>query len=207
MPDKFVGLMAKFPEPGKVKTRLASSIGNDKALTVYQWLLKNTLANGVRPDSTYQLGLFVHPPDKTAQLETHSPGHRFYLPQQGESLGERMLNALTCLFSNFKSKKTILIGADIPDISHKIIDTAFDRLDGHDVVFGPTDDGGYYLIGMKQLHKTFFQNIPWGTAEVLKQSISAAQSEQLSFSLLTTLKDVDTDEDLKAFPDIHNIIL
>ena len=118
-----------------------------------------------------------------------------------------MQNAFTYLFSNYESNKTILIGADIPDISHTIIESAFNLLDEHDIVFGPTDDGGYYLIGMKKLHRIFFQNIPWGSEEVLKHSLLAADSEQLSYHLLTALKDIDTDEDLKAFPEIHNIIL
>ena len=95
-------------------------------------------------------------------------------------------------------EKIILIGSDLPDISTEIIEKGFSELDKNKVVFGPAEDGGYYLVGMNKLQKSIFENKPWSEPELLKQTLNELEKQKTSFSLLQTLNDIDTFEDLKS---------
>ena len=107
-----------------------------------------------------------------------------------------MCNAFNYAFKQGYDK-AVLIGSDLPDISPEIIGKAFDEIEQNDVVFGPAEDGGYYLVGMKKQHKFIFENKPWSEPTLLKQTLDELRKQEVSFSLLQTLNDIDTFEDYK----------
>ncbi len=201
MPVNIAAVMAKLPVLSKVKTRLAKTIGKPKALKVYEILLDNLCEKCLPSDNnSFKLGCFITPSNKTKDFYKLYSSFAFYRPQKGNDLGERMNSAFQNIFSEFHAAKAILIGADIPDLHRDIIENAFRKLMTNDVVIGPTDDGGYYLIGMRQTESTLFENIPWGTSHVLEQTFEVCQKNILSVGILELLSDLDTEEDLKKYP-------
>lgn len=187
-------IFLKSPQKGKVKTRLAKSIGQEKALALYTHLVNHTIKIGQNPKWTTQLHF--------ANSEPHLPNpfQAKTYTQNGINLGERMFNSIRrgLLLSN----KVVLIGADIPRISTQIIEQAFMSLDKTDVVFGPSVDGGYYLIGMKKPLHQIFQLSAWSHKQVLNESMSLAKQNNLSYSCIQTLMDVDLVEDLSHFSEL-----
>jgi uncharacterized protein len=204
MPDFAIGLMAKYPEPGKVKTRLAEDIGNDEAYRIYLKLLCNAFKLCVDLDSNrFHRTIFVTPESKKSLFEENFSELENVYVQHGNDLGERMLNALTTLLNGRDVKSAILIGADIPDITVKLIDQAVTLLAQNDIVLGPTCDGGYYLIGMNVAHEELFHNFQWGTSEIFNQTIVICNSLNLMVGVLPKLRDLDVLEDLKFFEDYN----
>ena len=205
MSVNIASVMVKYPELNKVKTRLAESIGSDKALQVYQLLIENLSEKSLpTEENNYTFGSFVTPADKIVDFQFLYSNYAFYHKQDGNNLGERMFNAFLQMFTTQKADKAILIGADIPDLTNTIIEDAFMQLDYADIVLGPTTDGGYYLIGMKSVHKEIFENIDWGTSDVLNSTLNICRAISLEFKLLEILSDVDTYEDLQKFPEFIN---
>jgi rSAM/selenodomain-associated transferase 1 len=202
--NNIVALMAKYPELGKVKTRLAKSLGDDTALNIYLGLLSNAIesCNPIE-NNNYSFGVFVTPSDKLENFKSMITDLDFYRSQSDGDLGYRMKNVIEFLFAEYNSTKAILIGADIPNLDRAIITKAFDSLDVCDTVFGPTEDGGYYLIGMSKLHKELFENIKWGQDDVLLSSLDIADANNISYHLLESLQDLDTEEDLESFPELY----
>jgi hypothetical protein len=208
MPEYAVGLMAKFPVIGSVKTRLASTSGLVRALTVYRALLANAVAvvTGLDPD-TYRRTAFVTPGNYVKDFDAAYPGFDELFAQKGSSLGGRMLNAFAELLMNPATDRACLIGADIPDLDRAAIDRAIDLLEDHDLVLGPTDDGGYYLIALGQAHHELFTAIPWGTGDVLRQTKAVADRLGLRVATLHTLRDLDDIADLKHFTSYHSLVV
>lgn len=174
---------------GEVKTRLAKDIGNQAAFEVYKMLVSKT------EQATNQVTIDKHIYFSDTDEETGWLND-FKTIQQGHDLGERMNNAFKDGFEK-GYQNIILIGSDLPDISKTLIKKAFDVLKTSDTVFGPAEDGGYYLVGMKQLHKNLFNNIPWSTSKVFEETMKVLESQSISVGLLETLNDIDTLEDLK----------
>lgn len=203
MQGNVVGLMARMPQLGQVKTRLATSVGDEAALKIYRSLLGTTITN-CRPANSdgYQLGAIVTPSGQTDKFETEYSGLAFYVDQIGADLGDRMTQGFELMFTKKQACRALLIGADIPRLSREHINAAFAALDTNEVVWGPTTDGGYYLIGLNMTRPALFEKIRWGRATVLENSIAVARSLNLSFALLDELADVDTREDLDSFPDL-----
>ncbi len=154
--------------------------------------------------STLNSGTFLfyicfHPEDSLRDLKNWLGGDYLYIPQMGENLGEKMKNAFTEAFSmNFK--KVLLIGSDIPDLPLEFIEEAFRSLHEKDAVIGPSVDGGYYLIGFKDI--TFlpraFEKIPWSTDRVFDETMKIFESKRLAVHTLPRLRDIDTVEDLRT---------
>jgi len=117
-------------------------------------------------------------------------------PQKGKDLGEKMQNAFQTVFNNGVSK-TLIIGTDLPEISSEIINRSFELLNNNDIVIGPATDGGYYLLGMKNVYKELFTNLPWSTDKLFENTIDIINKLNLSISYLPRLSDIDTEEDLK----------
>ena len=189
--SKALIIFIKNPVLGKVKTRLAATIGDVKAFEVYKYLLNHTqkIALLIDADKFLFYADFLNREDEW-------PHDRFIKHQQkGNDLGERMYNAFENTFLN-KYKKVIIIGSDCIDLSASVIEDAYMLLDDRDVVIGPAKDGGYYLLGMKNPHQCLFRNISWSTSEVLKQTVSICRSQQFNYSLLPTLTDIDDENDL-----------
>lgn len=202
--------MTKHPEPGRVKRRLAAKIGDKAACDIYYALLENTL-NRSQPgaSSSYSFGVFVQPDSRVESFREQFGADYsldFCLGQPHGDLGEKMLYAFKRLFDLLETKRVILIGADIPALGRKQIEAGFKALDKREVVFGPTEDGGYYLIGMKKVRPELFESIDWGKSHVLARSKEIADRCGLTCTLLEPLADLDTAADLRRFPEFSSRI-
>ena len=187
-------IFAKNLIHGEVKTRLASTVGHDKAMTVYEQLIAHTI------ETTKHL-----PVDKTVfyskRIELEDAwDNKIYEKniQTGNDLGDKMKNAFATVFGN-RNKKLVIIGTDCPDLNASVIMNAYVYLEDHDIVIGPAIDGGYYLLGMKKLHPRLFEKIDWSTGKVLAQTLKICESSNLSTFLLPELSDIDDENDLKKY--------
>jgi len=120
--------------------------------------------------------------------------------QIGDDLGERMQHAFEFVFK-LGHTKAIIIGSDCPTLDAKMLSQALDELDNNEVVIGPSEDGGYYLLGMKRLISRLFENMPWSQPHLFQQSIKLLKHQQITYHLLSTLNDIDTEEDWNAYID------
>jgi rSAM/selenodomain-associated transferase 1 len=193
---KTYGIVIKFPVPGMVKTRLAKDIGEAAATEIYTQLAEGVLLRTRPKGREYDRIIFYSPADMHDRFEEWIPGERFR-PQRGGDVGEVMSNAFNQMFED-SAGKAVLTGTDIPGLHREIIGQAFSDLDGSDVVIGPAEDGGYYLIGMKLPRPELFSGISWGTAKVLRETLCRIKELKLTFSTLTVLSDLDRVEDLPA---------
>ena len=187
------------PELGKVKTRLAKTIGNPSALTIYKKLLKHT-ESVLRPltcDKAVYYSVKIRENDiwDSNIYQKHQ--------QNGKDLGERMANAFKNGFKN-EYQKIIIVGSDLYDLKTEHINQAFEALKNNDVVLGPAEDGGYYLLGMKQFYPKLFQNKNWGTSSVLKETLDNLEQENVF--LLETLNDIDVYSDIEKYNDLKALI-
>lgn len=203
----FYGIMMKYPEPGRVKTRLAREIGDRQASEICRQVAETVVRNTAPDGQDYQRIIFIDPPERETDFRVWLPGEQFAL-QKGSSLGERMDTIIRYLLSG-GAEKAVITGADIPDLGRSIITKAFNDLDYADVVIGPAHDGGYYLIGMKTLIPELFQNMPWSTEQVLSETLRALNRLGKSYRLLTRLSDLDTAEDIGKYgvSDLSKIVL
>lgn len=187
-------IIARTPEEGKVKTRLAATIGTAETLRLYKAFLCDLACRftGSQED-TYTVHWAYTPVEAdfaeilTELAPTATPGRCF--PQCGPDLGSRLHNIFRTTAA-FDFQQTIVIGSDSPQISREVITQACQALEQADVVLGPAEDGGYYLIAMRKPHDLFSQ-IPMSTARVLQMTIERAHGLDLSVHLLEPLFDID----------------
>ena len=193
--DRCVLFFIKNPEKAKVKTRLASVLGEKSAVKLYKQFLLEMLSTLNR--GTFLFYICFQPQDSLNDLKSWLGEDYLYMPQIGENLGERMKNAFIEAFA-MKFRRVLLIGSDIPDLPLEFIDAAFEYLDTGDVVIGPSIDGGYYLIGFRG--NTFlpraFDKIPWSTERVFEETMEIFENQKLAVHKLQPLRDIDTVEDL-----------
>jgi uncharacterized protein len=187
-------LLTKMPEAGKVKSRLSSEIGPEKAAEVYAQLLRNTLAQMKATNSAKTIAL-----EGNEALFTEAFGQWTIWPQEGNDLGKRMQLAFERAFQ-IAYKRVVLIGGDCPEMSAKFLESAFEKLNDNDLVLGPSQDGGYYLIGLKKTEPRLFENMQWSHDKVFELSIARAAEQNLKVALLPMLRDIDHLADLNAFP-------
>lgn len=189
---KLLLIFIKNPEKGTVKTRLAKTVGNEKAYQTYLKLIDYTLEVARQVEARKQIwySSFVDEEDGLG-----GPAFEKKV-QKGRNLGERMATAFR---QGFKDgfEKVLIIGSDCPGITTEIIESAYARLDQQEVVIGPSEDGGYYLVGSKKFIPQIFDNIPWSTESVYPETIRILRDKSLSYSALPTLNDIDTEEDLR----------
>ena len=183
-------IFTRNPELGKVKTRLASTIGDEKALEIYKDLLLHTMETTKNIDG--DVFVFYDKKIEENDIWPNETYHKFV--QSGEDLGEKMQNAFQKLF-DLKYQNCIIIGSDLFDLNEKLISDAFQMLDKNDVVIGPAEDGGYYLLGLKKIIPEIFKNKKWGTSSVFKDTIK--DLENLKIEYTKKLNDIDTFEDLE----------
>jgi rSAM/selenodomain-associated transferase 1 len=190
MTDALLIVFVKNIKLGTVKTRLAKTIGDLGAFEVYSELVKIT------EKATEALDIDKRIYFSSAIEESKWQGE-FKTVQQGEDLGERMLNAFK---DGFEAgyKKIVLIGSDLPEINRIHILNGIKALNHNNVVFGPAEDGGYYLIGLNKLIPEIFKNKPWSRPKLLKQTLQELNNLGTSVSTLESLNDIDTYEDLIA---------
>lgn len=189
--------MGKQPERGKVKTRIAASLDDDRAAELYRCALHDTLALALSVVDVAHV-LSYAPPTESARCYFEQAAPEFTLiPQQGVTLGERIIGTLGPLLRN--CRPVILIGSDSPDLPADVITRAFEILRGTtDVVLGPANDGGYYLIGVRAMHPVLFERIDWSTAVVAQQTRARAAEAGLHLADLPPWHDLDTVADLQA---------
>lgn len=197
--NKLLLIFTKNPVAGKVKTRLAKDLGNEKALEIYKFLLDHSAKFTASVNATKQ----VHYSDSVNKddiwnNETYSKKKQF-----GEDLGERMQHAFQNGFDE-RYEKIIIIGSDMYDIDSSDIENAFKELENYEYVIGPAEDGGYYLFGMKSLNSDVFKNKEWGTSSVLKDTLKDLKNKDVK--LLETRNDVDLLDDIKDHPAFQKYI-
>ena len=189
MNNELLLIFTRNPELGKVKTRLAASIGAEAALEVYKFLLKHTheITRGLEITKQVYYSETIWEEDIWASSEFHKK------LQSGNDLGARMKNAFEAGFTEGFSK-IVIIGSDIYDISDEDIRNAFSALDNQQVVIGEAQDGGYYLLGMNRLHPKLFENKQWGTNTVFSDTLADLEDQTVFF--LPMRNDIDLYEDL-----------
>jgi rSAM/selenodomain-associated transferase 1 len=193
-------IFAKAPVPGQVKTRLCPPLTPDEAASLHGSMVMDAVEH-TRPLREFDIYLACTPSMDHPFFQTLAARHRLQLCEQvGEDFGQRMDHAITTIL-NRGYKYALLVGADIPNLSGHTYKQAKDMLQSKDVVFGPTKDGGYYLVGMKTPNPALFANIAWSTDRVLTQSQVQAEKLGLAMSLLEPEHDIDTFDDLQAFLD------
>ncbi len=190
-PRRLLLVFAKNILLGKVKTRLAATIGTQAAFEVYKHLVELT------EKQTQQLeDCEIHVWFSDVIIEEKWPGYPKFV-QQGIDLGERMERAFAQGFSEGFTH-IVGIGTDLPDLHSGIMEDAFRQLEQKDTVFGPAEDGGYYLLGMRALHPEIFRDQAWSTEGLLEETLQRLAASEISTALLPTLNDIDTLEDLRA---------
>ena len=159
-------IFTRNPELGKVKTRLAKSVGNKTALEIYKFLLDKTkeVTQGLSCDKV------IYYSEELTQNDIWNPTIYKKEIQFGSDLGAKMENAFEVGFKN-DYENVLVIGSDLYDLNPSHINEAFDKLEQHDVVIGPALDGGYYLLGLKKVYPEIFKNKSWGTSSVRKDTL------------------------------------
>ena len=183
-------VFVRNPQLGKVKTRLAHSIGSQKALNVYKWLLEHTY--NVLCNCNCDCAVFYSEQIDNNGLWNEKGFKKFI--QKGNTLGEKMNNAFEKGFE-IGYQKIIILGSDLPDLNCDLIQNAFTKLTLNDYVIGPSEDGGYYLLGMKKLNSALFKNKKWSTNSVFNDTLNDIENSEIG--MLPLLNDIDTFEDLK----------
>ena len=181
-------IFIKNPVAGKAKTRLAKDVGDDTALAIYKSLLNYTRVTSLLVSAKRYL--FYGGEILNDEWDESSFVKKL---QSGSDLGERMSNAFTDVLQ--EHSKVIIIGSDCPQLDLITISEAYQALDDHDFVIGPSQDGGYYLIGMKELNADVFNDISWSTDTVCSQTIEKIKASNKTYNLLSKLSDVDYKED------------
>ncbi len=185
-------IFVRNPVAGKVKTRLAKDIGDEKALAIYLRLLQHTL------EITQKLSFrkFVYYSDEVSDYDLWNiPGYT-KRKQRGKDLGEKMYNSFKDLFDQ-GFNRVLIIGSDCLQLQTKTLEQAVSILDSNSAVLGPARDGGYYLLGLNKLYPNLFINKPWSTDQVFTKTIHDFINKGISYALLEELSDIDDATDLE----------
>lgn len=196
-----IQILAKPPVKGKVKTRLIPELGESIATDIYRYCLDYTL-NLVRQSGIdYQLWLSEESQDPIFRNQPYSL-------QRGPDLGARMLSAIKSRLERDATENSgvILIGSDCLDLTPTHLQQAIDALRNHDIVFLPTFDGGYALIGCRRVNTELFANVEWGQNMVLQKTLENAKSLDYRVSLLETVRDIDTLQDVNHYAELRSLI-
>jgi hypothetical protein len=191
-----IAVMAKAPRAGQVKTRLVPPLSQEEAAELYRCLLLDKILqvgtlSGVDPYLAYT------PPEARAQMASLAPQDFTLIPQAGSDLGDR-LHRLSAILLERGHPGVIIIDSDTPTLPSTHLLDALDRLQNKstDLVLGPAEDGGYYLIGLKRPCRSLFDNIPWSSGAVLTETLRRASAQRLEVAILPPWFDVDTPNDL-----------
>lgn len=182
-------VFVKNPELGKVKTRIAATTGDQEALRIYLELLSHTQ----RIVSKLHCNRYVYYTDHIPSQDLWPSDQYQKRIQPTGDLGQKMSAAISDVL--LQCDKALLIGSDCASLTTEHLQQAMELLQQSDIVLGPTFDGGYYLIGMKEHHPQLFSDISWSTDEVYAQTVAKAQSMGLSVASLATLSDIDYEKD------------
>jgi uncharacterized protein len=201
-PPQRLLVFARLPELGKVKTRLAADVCEERALAIYEAMLRDLIANigHSTPDTEIE---FLWPPTPRANGAALRAafGHHATAMQTGPGLGDRLSMALSERFFFHRTDKIVVIGADDPTLDRTLIEHAFSLLDSCEYVLGPATDGGYYLFGCRALSfdPIVFTDIDWGTPTVLSATLQRIAAMERTVALLPERYDIDTGADLERY--------
>jgi uncharacterized protein len=191
--DRVLVIMAKAPRRGAVKTRLASSLSSEAVTALYRCLLDDTLALA-RSLGDVEVAIMC-PDSDVDELVQLAGNEASVVAQKGEGLAA----GLTSVFAHFAEhhqRQTIAFNSDSPHLPRSVLEDAFETLNTHDVVVGPTHDGGYYLVGAKASHPMLFAHDGMGTSSALETLLSRARSLDLSVGFAAPFYDIDVADDL-----------
>jgi uncharacterized protein len=191
-----VAIMAKAPQPGQVKTRLCPPLTQRAAAEFYRCLLVDKIAQ-VNALPRTAPAVSYSPADAKSLFEDLTPPHFMLLPQRGDDLGARLLCTFEQLFGQGYTQ-AIIIDSDTPTLPTAYLEQALRLIAAreNDVVLGPTEDGGYYLIGLRQAYRELFDRMPWSTSQVLPETRRRSEQYGLTVACTEGWYDVDTPEDL-----------
>ena len=192
-------IFTRNPELGKVKTRLAGNIGKEAALQLYEFLLEHTAE--VTRNLSCEKWVFYS--EFIEEKDCWDEDYFYKKVQLGNDLGERMLNAFMEGFED-GFENIIVIGSDLYDLQKEDLEKAFLILQKSDIVIGPAQDGGYYLLGMKKPHSRIFKNKEWGSSSVFQQTLEDVK--ELKVEKLEIRNDIDVFEDLKDAPKLLEFV-
>jgi uncharacterized protein len=190
-------IFTRYPEPGKVKTRLIPALGDVGAATLHQRMAEHTLAQAKALRQNRNLSIEVwFTGGSIAQMQVWLGADVAYQLQPVGDLGDRMVSAFKSAFCKGHTA-AVIVGTDCPDLSSALLKQSFEALERQELVLGPAIDGGYYLIGVRRFVPELFEGIAWSTAEVLEQTLEIAQQLDLAPVLLPYLSDIDRPQDLE----------
>jgi rSAM/selenodomain-associated transferase 1 len=186
----------KAPRTGTVKTRLLPALGPEMATELYRALAEAEV-QATAPDPGAYARLFCYTPeDARGEIEAWFPGEALW-PQPFGDLGARMAAAFAEGFRR-GARRVAIIGTDVPWVSRETVGAAFSALETYDVAVGPSRDGGYYLLALRDSRPTLFAGVAWSTPTVLETTLARADSAGLTVRTLEPMTDLDTLEDLRA---------
>lgn len=202
-PPQRLLVLARLPELGKVKTRLAATLGNERTLAVYEAMLRELLVSigQSTPETEIEI-LWAPTPSANGEALRHAFGERALAMQTGATLGDRLAMAFSERFFFHRTQKIVAIGVDDPHLPRAIIDHAFALLDSCEWVIGPATDGGYYLIGCRAAafdSSIFADDIEWGSDKVLTATLAKIQTSGSTVAMLPQRSDIDTADDLERY--------
>ena len=191
--DRVLVIMAKAPRPGVVKTRLTSHLSADAVTDFYGCLLRDTVALA---RSLNDVDVAIMCPDSdVVELESLVGPELAVVAQKGEGLAAGLISVFAH-FTQHPPRRVIAFNSDSPHLPPPVLEEAFETLSAHDLVVGPTHDGGYYLVGAKASHPSLFANDGMSTNSALERLLSRARSLDLSFGLAPPFYDIDVPDDL-----------
>ena len=197
-PEIIIGIMAKYPEEGMVKTRLVPPLTYSQATGLYEAILLDTIETVNRLDPYFQKVIFYYPENKRTYFNNITDSGWINRSQSGKDLGQRVENA----FLGFKDhgSPVIIIGSDSPDLPGQYLTDSIILLQDNDVVLGPTEDGGFYLIAIRDISRSsindIFRSIRWSTADALNDITGNLNIMKKNFALISKWYDVDTAQDI-----------
>ncbi len=205
MSERALVVFVKDPAPGAVKTRLAGALGPAVAAELYRCLAEHVLASTTPAPGEYERLVFFDPPRARDQMRAWLPGVRLLAQSEGD-LGTRLSDATARAFARGASRVAV-VGTDTPGLARDTVVAALGALDAADVVIGPTEDGGYYLLALGQPLPELFAGIAWSTPSVATDTRARAAAAGLVVHELPVLRDVDTIEDVRlAWPVLGTLL-
>jgi rSAM/selenodomain-associated transferase 1 len=201
-PPQRLLVFARLPELGRVKTRLAQSLGDDRTLAIYEAMLRDLLASIGQSNADTEIEILWAPSENAnGEMLTRAFGDLPTAMQTGHSLGDRLSMSFSERFFFHATQKIIAIGVDDPQLPRDLIDHAFGLLDSCEWVIGPASDGGYYLIGCRAtaFDSDVFQDIEWGTSSVFASTLAKIGDWQNCVAVLPVRHDIDVVEDLERY--------
>lgn len=189
-------IFIRNPIRGTVKTRLAQTLGKDKAFDIYKELLEITRQQSIKVNAQCYLYYSDH-----IELDAWSETTFIKKVQSGIDLGARMANAFNEVLQTHS--KAIIIGSDCPYITSQIIDHSFHLLSNNDVILGPAIDGGYYLLGMKSTSPSIFESMPWSESNLYEKTIEKLNQLNYTYTSLIKMEDIDTEEEWNRYIQIQ----